>query len=279
MSGPDLSNPDVLQRAAAALRSAHDGQREGSGFTRARILATVAERRRPRLRRWLVLAPFGSALLVGSAWAQSTGSWPRVWQAVATVLPFVQAEPQQALERRHRMPSTPPREPPPTSPAPAEPAAPSVAVPAPEPEAAPIPAEPAAPIVAEPVLEPGQKSAPVRSTAAPASTSRARRATPSAPSESPAPDPELRRFRAAHELHVQGQSRAAIAAYEEYLQAYPQGRFVPEARYNSALDSIKVGDRDNARRWLEPFAAGAYGGYRRAEAQRLLEALHDGGSR
>jgi TolA-binding protein len=78
---------------------------------------------------------------------------------------------------------------------------------------------------------------------------------------------------------VQGQSRAAIAAYEEYLQAYPQGRFVPEARYNSALDSIKAGDHDSARRLLEPFAAGTYGGYRRAEAQRLLEALHDGGSR
>jgi hypothetical protein len=272
IGGRDTNAPDVLQSAAAALRTAHDGQREGSGFTRARILATVAERRRPRLRRWLVLAPFGSALLVGSAWAQSTGSWPRVWQAVATVLPFVQPAPQQALERRHRSPTTTPPEPPPISPAPAEQAAP---------EAAPIAAEPAAPIVAEPapiVTEPAPKSAPTRSTG-PASTSRTRRSTPSTPSEAPAPDPELRRFRAAHELHVQGQSRAAIAAYEEYLQAYPQGRFVPEARYNSALDSIKVGDHDSARRLLEPFAAGTYGGYRRAEAQRLLEALHDGGSR
>lgn len=272
MSGPDLSSPDVLQRAAAALRTAHDGQREGSGFTRARILATAAERRRPRLRRWLMLVPFGSALLVGSAWAQSTGSWPRVWQAVASVLPFIRPEPQPALERQQRPPSAPPREPPPTSPAPVEPHAP---------EAAPIVDEPpSAAVVAEPALEPAPKVKPVHPTAAPPKGSRTQRpAAPRAPAAPPAPDPELGRFRAAHELHVQGQARAAIAAYEEYLQAHPQGRFVPEARYNSALDSIKIGDYESARRLLQPFASGAEGGYRRAEAQRLLEALRDGSSR
>jgi hypothetical protein len=262
LPGPD--GPDVLQRAAAALRAAHGGQREGSGFTRARILATVAERRRPRLRRWLVLAPLGSALLVGSAWAQSTGSWPRVWQAVATVLPFVNTEHAEAPERRRpRATSAPPT--PSASPRPA-----------PAPEAVP-PAEPVTPPTAqEPAVPTAQE--PAVSVAPPASRPRRAAPTPAGASSSEPPDPELRRFRAAHELHVLGQSRAAISAYGDYLQAYPRGRFVPEARYNSALDAIKIGDHAAARRLLQPFADGAHGGYRRSEAQRLLEALAGGSS-
>jgi hypothetical protein len=255
VSGPELSRresePDVLQRAAAALRAAHDGQREGSGFTRARILSSVAQRRRSRPWRWLVLAPLGSALLVGSAWAQSTGSWPRVWQAVAAVLPFVEAEQREPekpapRERRQRR-AAPLAERPPAEPLPTEP--------------------PPSQLLAEPVAPPTLEPTP----APPPAASRARK--PAASTLPPPPDPELRRFRAAHELHVQGDARAAIAAYEQYLQAYPSGRFVPEARYNSALDSLKVGDRAAARRLLQPFAAGEYGGYRRVEAERLLEAL------
>ncbi len=266
MSGPDLSSSDVLQRAAAALRAAHDGQREGSGFTRARILAAAAERRRPRLRRWLVLAPLGSALLVGSAWAQSTGSWPQVWRAVTTVLPFLDEKQPEPLERRQRAPAAP-REQPPLSP-PDE-----VSPPAAEPPAE-LPRE--EPTLEEPAIE---KPAATEPTPAPAPAplprpGRARRApADSVAAPEPAPDLELRRFRAAHELHVQGQPRAAIAAYREYLRAHPDGRFVPEARYNSALDFLKLGEHDLARQLLEPFAAGAYGGYRRGEAQRLLQAL------
>lgn len=249
---------DVLQRAAAALRAAHDGQREGSGFTRARILASVSQRRRPRLRRWLVLAPLGSALLVGSAWAQSTGSWPRVWQAVAVVLPFLDTDARAPHERGHR---------PPTAAPPAQPAIVPPQRPAPVADPSPVEEAPAPPPTAsEPASLPPVTAAP--------RPSRVR-----APPAPPAPDPELRRFRTAHELHVQGEPRAAIAAYEAYLHEYPNGRFVPEARYNSALDAIKVGDRDAARRLLQPFADGAYGGYRRTEAQRLLEALGSDSSR
>ena len=88
------------------------------------------------------------------------------------------------------------------------------------------------------------------------------------------PDPDLALFRLAHDLHVAGrQPRAAIAAYDDYLAAFPNGRFVPEARYNRALDSIKLGDKAGARTALEAFARGAYGDYRRQEARELLEAL------
>ena len=245
-----MSESDVLQRAAAALRAAHDGQREGSGFTRARILATLAQRRRPRRWYWLVAAPFATLLLVGSAWAQSTGNWARVWHAVATVLPFVRPSPSPAGNSVVR-----------AQPVPAPPALAS---------APPERALQAAPLEAPPLATPAPQLRTPTPSALPAHKP-ARQAAPRPP-ELPA-DPELSAFRAAHELHVRGDSRAAIDAYADYLRAYPHGRFVPEARYNTALDEIKLGDIPAARKALEPFANGAYEGYRQREARQLLEAL------
>jgi len=263
-----MSDSDVLQRAAAALRNAHDGQREGSGFTRARILTTVAERRRPRRVRWLVAAPFATLLLVGSAWAQSTGNWARVWQAVATVLPFVEPAPQpapprgssapRAAERRSPEPrlAEPAGEPPRALELPAlEPAAPEVVTPAPAEPVAPA-ARAARPKALAPMF---RGDAPHPKAAQPTSP----RPEHARPAEPPA-DPELSAFRRAHELHVQSSPRAAIDAYGDYLRAYPQGRFVPEARYNTALDWIKLGDTAAARAALAPFANGTYGGYRQS---------------
>jgi TolA-binding protein len=90
----------------------------------------------------------------------------------------------------------------------------------------------------------------------------------------PGRDRELSRFRAAHDLHFAGdRPREAIQAYAEYLREYPNGRFVPEARYNGALDQIKLGNEAAARKALAPFAAGRLGGYRQKEARELLEAL------
>jgi hypothetical protein len=90
----------------------------------------------------------------------------------------------------------------------------------------------------------------------------------------PERDRELSRFRAAHDLHFSGdRPREAIAAYTDYLREFPNGRFVPEARYNVALDQIKVGNDEAARAALRPFAAGKFGGYRQKEARELLQAL------
>jgi tetratricopeptide (TPR) repeat protein len=90
----------------------------------------------------------------------------------------------------------------------------------------------------------------------------------------PAKDPELAAVRDGHDLHLKtGNPKAALDAYERYLARYPAGRFVPEARYNSALNLLKLGRRDAARRLLTPFAEGRYGSYRRKEASALLHAL------
>jgi TolA-binding protein len=267
-----MSESDVLQRAAASLRAAHDGQREGSGFTRARILGTLAQRRRPRRWRWLVAAPFATLLLVGSAWAQSTGSWARVWQAVATVLPFIQPSsppPRSNTAKRDNPPRSraEPAETLPAAPAPVEPAPQAAPAPVTEPPATEPPVTELAPAAPGPPLHQPPTTTRAKTTA------RAARATAARPPPELPADPELSTFRTAHELHVQSQPRAAIDAYAAYLRAYPHGRFVPEARYNTALDWIKLGDTQAARKALEPFAEGAYDGYRQREAQQLLEAL------
>ena len=80
-----MNDSDILARAAQALREAHTGERTASGFTRARIMNTLHRDRRRRILRWAVCSPLVSVLIVGSAWAQSTGSWPVIWRAVTSV--------------------------------------------------------------------------------------------------------------------------------------------------------------------------------------------------
>ena len=108
-------------------------------------------------------------------------------------------------------------------------------------------------------------------------------ATPTTPrGTAPAPessdaveDPDLALYRAAHRAHfVTRDPRAALAAWDRYLAEHPQGTFALEARYNRALCLVRLGRSDAAERALLPFASGSVGGgYRRAEAQQLLDAL------
>lgn len=272
-----MTESDVLERAAKALRMAHGGQREGSGFTRARIMVSLHQKRRVRVLRWAVLSPLATLLLVGSAWAQSAGKWPVVWQAVSSVFVSVSSSAKPEVVRpgpgRPRPPaekpieeapvSTPPVVEAPAEVAPEADAATHVApAPAPQTELAPRRAPKRARSAA--VEAPSSKVGPPSDDAA---------STPPTAAEAAA-DRELSQFRAAHDLHFRGdRPREAIAAYAAYLRAYPNGRFVPEARYNTALDHVKLGDDAAARAALEPFAAGRYGSYRRKEARQLLDAM------
>jgi TolA-binding protein len=78
----------------------------------------------------------------------------------------------------------------------------------------------------------------------------------------------------AHRLHFDGANpSAALLAWEDYLRAFPDGRFVPEARYNRAIDLLKLQRYAEARQALRPFASGAYGLYHRDEAVALLHAI------
>lgn len=267
-----MTDADLLARAARALREAHTGERAGSGFTRARVMNALHRERRRRILRWAVVSPLASVLLVGSAWAQSTGQWPVLWNAVASV--FIAAPEAPAASRA------------PSSPRGGEPRdAREVPDEAPALDAGDAP--PVAPAPPERVERAERERPPERVRRA-TRARRSRRAEPSSarapqapatPSREAPPDPvperdrELSRFRAAHDLHFQGRAQDAISAYADYLREFPDGRFVPEARYATALDQIKLGNRAAAREALAPFAAGRFGGYRQKEARELLEAL------
>ena len=83
-------------------------------------------------------------------------------------------------------------------------------------------------------------------------------------------------YRRAHDLHFHGgDPGAALAAWDTYLAAEPDGRFAIEARYNRALLLVRLGRYAEARAALLPFARGdlAQASYRQPEAEQLVERL------
>jgi TolA-binding protein len=91
-------------------------------------------------------------------------------------------------------------------------------------------------------------------------------------------DGERVAYERAHRAHFFADAPTrALAAWDEYLAAYPRGAFVPEARYNRALCLVRLGRTAAAARALKPFAASAAGGYRQREACLLLRWLAERG--
>ena len=231
---------DRLLEATRALRESAEEDGPGAAFTRARIMASLHQERRRRMTRRALLWPLAAILVGSTAWAGATGRLGEVVRVVAQAAGF--APP----------PATPPVEPQAVakvSPGAVPPAAPS-AVAEPEPE-------PAAPVVRRAIA-----SAPA--------------AAPSAPPSTVTSEEQVL-YRAAHRAHFQDHEWvAALQAWDAYLGAAPQGRFVPEARDNRALCLVRLGHTGEARSALEPFAAGKFGAYRQREAKALLDAMGSG---
>jgi TolA-binding protein len=106
---------------------------------------------------------------------------------------------------------------------------------------------------------------------------------PAAPAARPAPSSsasateasgELAIYKEAHRAHFVAHDYAsALAGWDRYLAVAPRGTFALEARYNRAIALHRLGRRAEAIEALRPFADGAYGRYRRDEAQQLIEEL------
>lgn len=293
-------DPDLLRKAAEAMRTQRTGHTAGSGFTRARILNDVRAGRKKRNRWWRIGFPVGIILAGTTAWASASGKWPEVWVNVSTLLnlPLTDngaSERSLATAKSHATPK--PRLPGAkdsaqdlgaVAPAPTELAAAEVATaeatavataeaaPTPEPpSAAPNPGMTAAAVALASKATRSGNELPrfTHAKFAPEPAPSAAKPAPEAPLP-PVLEAEIEEFRKADDLYRRvGDLRSAVSAYRDYIRSYPTGRFVPEAKYNSALALLKLGRTTEARTLLTPFADGAYGSYRQGAAQRLLDAL------
>lgn len=254
---------DILSSATRALRETTGDADEAARFTRARIMASLHHQRQRRASKLVLLVPLAAILLGGSAWAASGGAVPHVVVQLAEVIgltaPAQPAEEQAALAPAAPVASAADRiEPAVVDPADLEPAA------EPEPEPARVEEEPPAVApVAPPVAPIAQRPAPS-----------------AAQAPQPAVDAEgteaYELYRKAHRAHFEAHDpAAALSAWDAYLRAAPGGRFALEASYNRGICLVRLGRASEARQVLRPFADGAYGGYRQAEAQKLVAALEE----
>ncbi|HPH64752.1 MAG TPA: tetratricopeptide repeat protein [Kofleriaceae bacterium] len=97
---------------------------------------------------------------------------------------------------------------------------------------------------------------------------------PAEPTQPTQVDAELQLYRTAHEIHFhQNNPTDALAAWNAYLAAYPDGRLALEARYARAVALVKLERWQDARSALAPFATAPTGAYRQREAVQLLDAI------
>jgi TolA-binding protein len=281
---------DLLARVSRTLRERHDGKEERSTMTRERILASV--RQQNKRKSWWVKGSIpGGILLVGTtAWAQATHQWPAVWRTIGDIfsLPLSgEGSGEQALAKgtytHHTNASRA--------------YAPTETVSTTLDDAGAI--SEATLAVSDANVALGTSSSldelahPDEAKTAKVSTKHRKRTAPfdepSAQTQPPLNDatlvsdvdvrkppaePEIAAFRAANDLDIKQRNLgAALSAYRLYLRDYPNGRFVPEARYNVAIILVKLGKRDEARQALTPFASGKYGAHRQQRAAKLLQAL------
>lgn len=260
-----MTERDPLARVTAALREETRPHNEGmdEALSRLRWAAPAPRRGVRKFAAPLLAAAF--ALGGAVAWASTTGHLQQWAESIADYGIWSGKEASQG----RAVPDTR-RAPPEQAP---EPAATATATPAPIATDLSEATEPAEPTELAPYRPPA-----VRLPAPPAPAATASTIAPATRA------PEARRpevldadaaYRRAHRLHFTRKDyAAALSAWNEYLRVAPAGdQWLPEARFNRAIALHRLGRHGDARRALEPFASGVYGGYRRDEAKRLIEQL------
>ncbi len=138
--------------------------------------------------------------------------------------------------------------------------------PSPRAQALPLPPLEEAPFTGP--IAPADVALPSTLTAAPPVVPRRR------PAPAPAPENPTALYARAHAAHfVDRDDVRALAAWDAYLAAAPDGQLAPEARYNRGIALMRLGELAQAREAFIPFAQGALGDYRQEEAQALVEEI------
>jgi hypothetical protein len=235
-------NDSQYNDALAALREVETPSPERAAATRAAILRAMTQSAAPiaasRRRRPVVAALLLAAALGGTAFASNTvARWRSRAQPVAA-----------ASASQHRMPAPQPAARPSIAPSTASAAPPSPVASIASSNPSPVPSHPRRTIpVARPVVH---------------------RAPPAAPPLAPSSDAL---YTAAHEAHFsQRDYGSALARWDAYIAAAPQGHFVPEAQFNRIVCLVRLGRREDA---VASIRALPLAHYRRVEADRLLERL------
>jgi hypothetical protein len=240
-----MSQDDVLERAVRAAREVCNHPATECAASRDVILAAAFEKRQRTRRTTIIVMPLLATMFTASSvLAAATGrlqpmAW---WHAVVDALPTHRSAAHPALHPSavisQRAPISPTQLTPSRETEPVSVVLPNIPL-ASAPSADPLPFAP-------PETEPRRAS----------------------------PDTDSALYSAAHRTHFNRRDPvAALRAWDAYLRAMPYGRYVPEARYNRALDLIRLGRIDEARTALQPFLGEDFGGYRRREAQQLIDAL------
>lgn len=273
-----------LDHLVQALRGEHRGSSPRASATRARILMSLHEQKHRRRVRWGFGIPLGLILAGSTAWAgDDLGATARSlldrasawfgWESTET-------SPAQNVPTRSPSPALAQT---PSAPGRGEDVSPSLAdeastTPAPHPASptpAPLVASPAPPVVPLAAHPASPTAAPLESP--PRATREPRPPAPRLPASSSGDAslrPDLAIYRSAHDAQFTANDCAsAVTSYEQYLNRFPQGTLVPEARFNRALCLLRLGRRHEAERALRPFAEGAFGSYRQTDARHLLASL------
>lgn len=238
-------NDDPWSEAARALRETGEAGEFEARSTRARVLAGLQQTRVRHRTRIVFLLPIAATFVAVSAWGAGSGNAQHAFEAVQRW--FSPAPPAahanvKALKSAHAIPPPP----------------------VPVPVLVPMPL-PVLPLESTPNLA---------ASSSPGPTPQPPLSRPRISAHAEPIDPALTLYRAAHTAHfVDHDAERALAGWDAYLAAAPGGQFAPEARYNRALSLVRLGRSAEARAALGPFANGAFGNYRKDEANALLERL------
>ena len=239
---------DPLKEAVEALRDATSLEdTPASRYTRTRVLAEVRRKKRQHALKVTFAIPLAAILVGSAAWAVTGQAIPASLQRITETLGFRSSIKEPSRNK------------------PLNPTA-TRSITTKSAEQAVSPPKPVVPIVPEAFeAKAPENQRPVRGNQHRGSTTA---------HDDLLTERELSLYETAHQAHfVEKNYDKAFTAWDNYLTNVRNGRFAVEARYNRAICLLRLGHFAEARKALEPFAAGRYGNYRKSEANLLIEGL------